>query len=318
MQQGLLPANAPYDLAEVRRNCMNTTIITSRRLDEDLKTKVVLASETFQHTGSFKFRAAFGAARHSSAGHLLAASSGNFGQALACAAAMLGKKCSIVMPEAAAATKKEAVMHYGANLHLVDTLRETRKAAVERLATQIEDLEVLSAYDDERVIMGNSTLGEEIAKIDDIDCVIVPVGGGGLISGIIEGLGRQGRELPVWGAEPKLANDGARSLRAGELLANQFEPATIADGARTLSLGVKNFAVIKEKAAGILEAEEESIALALVKLFHLANLKVEPTGALALAALLDHGDKLAGKRPLLVLSGGNVDPANYSRLISGC
>ena len=317
MQQDLLPANAPYDLEEVRRHCMQTTIITSRRLDEDLKTKVVLASETFQHTGSFKFRAAFGAALHSRADHLLAASSGNFGQALACAAAMLGKKCSIVMPEGAAATKKEAVLHYGAQLHLVDTARETRKAAVERLAAQIENVEVLSAYDDERVILGNSTLGEEIARIDDIDCVLVPVGGGGLLSGIIEGLRRQGKDIPVWGAEPKLANDGARSLRAGELLANSNEPATIADGARTISLGVRNFALIKEKAAGILEVEEESIARALVKLFHLANLKVEPTGALALAALLDHSEELAGKKLLLVLSGGNVDPANYSRLISG-
>jgi threonine dehydratase len=308
-----------FDLAPVRAAIFKTTILRSRRLDERLGLPVIIASETFQETGSFKFRAAYAAAYYSKSRHLLAASSGNFGQALALAASLLGKDCTIVMPASSAKVKIEAVKILGANVDLIDTNIISRKERVSELARGIEDVEILSAYDDPRVIAGNSTLGEELADLAaqyNFDCVIAPMGGGGLVAGILQGLRRKGSDMDVFAAEPLLANDGARSIASGTIVANDQESATIADGARTLSLGKHNFAIIKENLSGVIEVSEERIKEGVQILYQSANLKAEPTGGLSLGALLTAKDKFGGRRPLIIVSGGNVDNQVYSDIIA--
>jgi threonine dehydratase len=293
-----------------------TTFIESFSLSKALDARVTIASETFQHTGSFKFRAAYNVALNVPNKTLIAASSGNFGQALARACQILGKRCFVVMPKTSAQVKIEAVKFYGAIADLIDTATIGRWERVLQLAENFADAYLASAYDDLLVIEGNSTLGEEIANYrENFDAIVVPVGGGGLISGVIKGLCRQGNTAEVYGAEPLLGNDAARSLRAGKIIANDFEPATIADGARTISLGQKNWEIIKTAVKSIFEVEDAQIIEAVRLLFSQANLKVEPTGALSVGALLANRHFFTGKRVCCVISGGNVDPGVYRRIV---
>ncbi len=306
----------------VRQTVRATTLIAPLALAQQLKQPILIASETFQHTGSFKFRAAFSAALSSTSDHLLTASSGNFGAALAYAASLLKKKCTVVMPHQSSAVKIAAVKSWGATVEIVDVNQVSRAQRVSQLAAQFnQQVDVLSAYDDLRVIAGNATLGEEIAELEqsgryDFDCVVAPIGGGGLTAGIIQGLRAKGSSLEVFAAEPALGDDAYRSLLAGKIIANQSEPATIADGARTLSLGQHNWKILQSGLSGVIVATESEIEEAVRLLFY-SQLKAEPTGALALAALIGtNGTALRKRRPLLVVSGGNVDPSLYGRIIT--
>ena len=292
-----------------------TTFIVSQKLRDHLGVDVTIASETFQHTGSFKFRAAYNLASNVTNDEILTASSGNFGQGLAFACKLLGKKCTVVMPETSAQVKIDAVRGYGATVDLIDTKKVGRSERVRQLAEQMPDAYLASAYDDDLVIQGNSTLGDELA-VEDFDVVITPVGGGGLISGLVTGLRRHMKPTIVYGAEPLLGNDAARSLKAGELVRNEAEPMTIADGARTVSLGQRNWAIIRENVGEIIEVSEEKIAEALRLYFSLANLKCEPTGALSLGAILEQPEKFKDKKICLVVSGGNVDSDLFTKILA--
>ena len=292
-----------------------TTFIESSKLRDHLGLDVTIATETFQHTGSFKFRAAYNVALNANSDEMLTASSGNFGQALAYACKLLGKKCTVVMPVTSAQVKIDAVRGFGATVDLIDTAKVPRNVRVAELAEQMPDAYFASAYDDAHVIQGNSTLGDELA-VEDFDVVIAPIGGGGLISGIVKGLRRHAQPTFVYGAEPLLGNDAARSLREGKIVKNETEPKTIADGARTLSLGNLNWEIIKDGVTGIFEVPEETIADALRLYFGLANLKCEPTGALSLGAIIASKAQFENKRVCLVVSGGNVDPAVYRSILT--
>ena len=291
-----------------------TTFIESQKLRGFLGLDLTLASETFQHTGSFKFRAAYNLALNVENNEILTASSGNFGQALAFACKLLNKKCVVVMPETSAKVKIEAVKSYGARVDLVDTKTVQRSERVAQLAAAMPNCYVASAYDDLFVIEGNSSLGDELSA-RDFDVVIVPIGGGGLISGISKGLCRNGDTATLVGAEPLLGNDAFLSLQAGKIIANETEPLTIADGARTLSLGKHNWEIIKSGVSEIIEVSDENMAEAVRLLFNLANLKSEPTGALTLGAVLENREKFAGKKICAVVSGGNVDAEIYRRIL---
>lgn len=286
-----------------------------QKLRDALGIDLTVITETFQHTGSFKFRAAYNLALNVPNGEILTASSGNFGQALAYACKLLGKRAVVVMPSTSAQVKIDAVRSYGATVDLVDTAKVGRNERVVQLAAEMPGAYVASAYDDDFVIDGNSSLGDELAALG-LDAVISPVGGGGLISGISKGLCRNGSTAELFGAEPLLGNDAARSLRAGRIIPNETEPtATLADGARTISLGTRNWEIIKDGVAEIIEVSEERIVEAVRSYFGLANLKCEPTGALSLGALIERREQFAGKRVGVVVSGGNVDASIYSRLI---
>jgi threonine dehydratase len=293
-----------------------TTVIEAARLSRRLGVSLFLASETFQHTGSFKFRAAYHLASQVPQRLIITASSGNFGQALAYACSLVGKSAIIVMPETSARVKVDAVREYGGQVDLIDVRVKGRAARVAELAREHPEAYIASAYDDPLVIEGNSSLGEELGRLDrPIDRIVAPVGGGGLSSGIITGVRRTGRTIEVTGAEPALANDAARSLRAGHLVANETEPQTLADGARTVSLGRCNWAILKDSLAGIVEVPEENIARAVRMLFELANLKAEPTGALSLGAVLTDPGRFRDQEVCCVISGGNVDPAVYREIL---
>ncbi len=294
-----------------------TTIIESPRLSDRLGVQVTIASETFQHTGSFKFRAAYNLASKVSERKIIAASSGNFGQAMAYACKLLGKACTVVMPATSAQVKIDAVREYGGAVDLIDVRVKGRAARVRELAGENPDAYIASAFDDPLVIEGNASLGAEIIALDrDFDFVIAPLGGGGLTSGIISALRAAESRTSVVGAEPLMANDAARSLRAGHIVLNEGEPQTIADGARTVSVGQHNWAILKDGLAKIVEVPEESIKEGVRLLFTLANLKAEPTGALGVGALLAEPESFQGARVCCVVSGGNVDPEVYRNILA--
>jgi threonine dehydratase len=302
-------------LAEVVRP---TTVIEAPRLASRLGVDVWLASETFQRTGSFKFRAAYNVASGVPEREIIAASSGNFGQAMALACGLLGKRCTIVMPSTSARVKIDAVREYGGTVDLLDVRSKSRAQRVAELARENKEAFIASAYDDPLVIEGNASLGQEICSSSrSVDCIVVPVGGGGLSSGIVSAVRQSGRNIKVIGAEPLLGNDAARSLRAGHIVKNETEPQTIADGARTVSVGEHNWSILKVGLAGIVEVPEESIREAVRLLFSLANLKAEPTGALAVGALITQPELFRDQTVACVISGGNVDPEIYRTILAG-
>jgi threonine dehydratase len=294
------------------------TLIEASRLSKRLGVQVVIASETFQHTGSFKFRAAFNLASHVPHPLIIAASSGNFGQALAYSCALLKKSSIIVMPDTSAEVKVNAVREYGGKVEFVDVREESREERVRELARAYPEAYVASAYNDPLVIEGNSSLGKELGALNHaVDVIVAPVGGGGLTSGIISGIRQSGAEIQVIGAEPLIANDAARSLKAGHIVRNETEPQTIADGARTVSLGEHNWAILREGLSQIVEVPEHNILEAVRLLFTLANLKAEPTGALSVAAVLTSPDIFRDRSTCCVVSGGNVDAQVFRNILAG-
>ena len=220
------------------------------------------------------------------------------------------------MPETSAKVKIEAVKSYGAAVELVDTKSVKREERVAQILETMPNAYKASAYDDKFVIEGNSTLGKEIADYAEFDLVLVPIGGGGLSSGIVKGLAEIGSETAVIGAEPLLGNDASRSLQTGKLQANETEPMTIADGARTISLGQLNWDILQNGLAGIIEVSDENIADAVRLYFSFANLKCEPTGALSLGAILQTPQYFIDKKICVIVSGGNVDSDIYRKIIN--
>ena len=277
---------------------------------------VTIASETFQYTGSFKFRAAYNLLASVPQERVVTASSGNFGQAIAYASMLLGKTCTVVMPSTSAQVKIAAVQSYGGQVDLIDVHHIGRAERVAQLLQEQPDAFQAQAYDDYRVVAGNSTLGKEIFNTTNFDVVIVPIGGGGLSSGIVIAREYLNKTTEVIGAEPLPGNDAARSLRSGQLVRNEHEPATIADGARTISLGNLNWEILQHGIADIIEVPDELTLKATQHCFRHVNLKVEPTGALAIGALFANPARFANKRVCCIVSGGNVDPGVYADIIT--
>jgi threonine dehydratase len=278
----------------------------------------VLASETLQYTGSFKFRAAYNVASNVKQSHVITASSGNFGQAIAYACSLFGKRCTVVMPETAPRIKVDAVREYGAEVDLVDVKVKGRLERLAELAKDFPAAYVASPYDDPLVIEGNAGLARELFALGlDLDFIIAPIGGGGLTSGLVKAVQQSGSKAKVLAAEPLLANDAAESFRAGHIVSQPDESTTIADGARMLRLGDNNWDILKDGLTAVIEVSEDQIEEGVRLLFALANLKAEPTGALALGAVLAEPQRFQGKRVCCVISGGNADPALYAELVRG-
>lgn len=302
----------------LREAIRKTTIIDAPRLARLLGCNLTIATETFQHTGSFKFRASYNLVSQVSQQMIITASSGNYGQAIAYACSLLGKSCIVVMPDNSARVKVEAVREYGGTADLVNVREKGRSERVAELAREYPDAYIASAYDDPLVIDGNATLGEELSAMSrSFDYIVAPVGGGGLTSGLIKGIRSSGKDIKVIGAEPLMANDAARSLRAGHIVANETEPQTIADGTRTVSIGKHNWEILREGITKIVEVPEENIKAGVRKLFQLANLKVEPTGALSIGALLTEPEFFRDHSVCCVISGGNVDSDVYTGILAG-
>jgi len=292
-----------------------TLFLSNEKLSNELGCEITISAETFQYTGSFKFRAAYNLISSISQDNVIAASSGNFGQAVAYSCKLLSKNCTVVMPDTSAKVKIDGVKSFGAVVDLIDVNKISRIDRVNQLVNKQKDTFVAKAYDDYRVVAGNSTLGKEILSYKEFDMIVVPVGGGGLSSGIVIARDHLNKKTQIIGAEPIPGNDAAISLKAGKLISNEKEPSTIADGARTLSLGRLNWAILQKGMEDIIEVPDDKTLEALRLYFRLANLKVEPTGALSLGAILVNQNKFHGRKVCCVVSGGNVDPTVYAKVL---
>jgi threonine dehydratase len=291
-----------------------TPVLTSRTLDGIAGAAVHLKAENFQRGGAFKFRGAYN--KIASLGDdvrargVLAYSSGNHAQAVAIAAALLGTRATIVMPEDAPQAKLDATRGYGAEVILYDRWREDREEIGTRLSEE-RGVELVRPYDDPLVMAGQGTVALELlAEVPDLDLLVAPVGGGGLIAGCATVA--KGRGLRVVGVEPEAGDDTARSLAAGERITGGI-PHTIADGLQAPAPGELTFAVNRELVDEIVTVSDAEIVDAMSFLFDRLKLVVEPSGAVGVAALL--AGRVAGGRIGIVLSGGNVGAARFAELV---
>ena len=277
---------------------------------------VWLKLENLQPIGAFKIRGAYTAVRRMPNDvrqrGVITYSSGNHGQALAFAAHRLGCRAVVVMPETAPAIKVEGVRRWGGEVVLAGTTSEDRRHRAETLAAE-QALTIVPPFDDAAIIAGQATLGLEIAEeLPDVETVVVPVGGGGLISGVVTGLAAAGSAAGVWGVEPAGAPKLARSLEAGRPVVLE-RTQSLADGLITLTVGALNFAQLQAHAGrlrGVVLVDDDSLRQAVHYLYRTCGLVVEPSGAATTAALRNGAISPAGPT-VLVVSGGNVDPALF-------
>jgi threonine dehydratase len=289
-----------------------TPVVTSRTLDERLGARLFLKCENLQRVGAFKFRGAYNAVAKLSTDErergVLTYSSGNHAQAIALATRLLGVSAKIVMPENAPGAKRRATEGYGATIVPYDPAKVTREEVAETLR-QEGDPVLIPPYDHADVIAGQGTAGKELLEdVGELELLLVPCGGGGLLSGSALAARRLGPGCRVVGVEPEAADDATRSFKTG-VLHTVHNPPTIADGARTPSLGKLTFPLVRENVDDMVTVPDEALIRAMRFVWERMKLVVEPTGVLALAAALEGRVDLAGRRVGVVLSGGNVDLA---------
>ncbi len=316
-----LPTHADVEAAARRldRHAYRTPVMTSRSVDEALGAKVFFKCENLQRTGAFKFRGAFNALSNLQpavrARGVIAFSSGNHAQAVALAARMLGMEATIVMPDDAPASKVEATRAYGGRIVSYDRYRENREEIARRLADE-RGSTVIPPYDHPDVIAGQGTaVSELIEQIGPLDSLFVCLGGGGLLSGSALAAKALSPGCKIYGVEPEAGNDGQRSFRQGSIVRIDV-PKTIADGAQTQALGEYTFAIIRRDVTDILTASDAELIECMRFFFTRMKIAVEPTGCLGFAAARARAPELAGQRVGVVISGGNIDVARMTELIS--
>jgi threo-3-hydroxy-L-aspartate ammonia-lyase len=293
-----------------------TPLLRSRTLDERAGASVVLKAENLQRAGAFKFRGACNAVAALRPQHVCSVSSGNHAQALALAARTHDVRATILMPADAPASKRAATEGYGAEVIAFDRYADDRDALVRELAAA-RGLTIVHPYDEPLVMAGAGTVGLELAEdVDDLDAVLVPVGGGGLISGVATAVKALRPSARVIGVEPAAGDDVARSLRAGERVRVEVRP-TIADGQQLPTPGERPWRVIRELVDDVVTVSDAQIVAAMVLLFERLKVVVEPSGATALAALLAGAVAPRAGTVAVVLSGGNVDAARFAALTGG-
>ena len=285
--------------------------------------EIWLKAESLQPVGAFKMRGASNKILQLSSEELrrgvITYSSGNHAQAVAYAAREVGAKAVIVMPSNAPAIKRAATLALGAEVVDVGVASSERLAKAEELVRE-HGYVVSPPYDDEQIIAGQGTCGLEITdELEDVDLVLSPVSGGGLLSGVAAAVKQMRPETKVFGVEPELAGDTAESYRSGKIITwpAEMTSRTIADGLRTQSVGVRNFAHIRAFVDGILTVTEAEIRSAMRAIVATTRLVPEPSGAVTTAALLFHAGELPpyGKAAAIV-SGGNVDPALLTEVLT--
>jgi threonine dehydratase len=282
-----------------------------------------LKAECLQPIGAFKIRGAANKILQLTAEQIergvITYSSGNHAQGVAYAAREVGAKAVIVMPSNAPGIKRAATLALGAEVVDVGLASSERLAVAEDLV-QKDGYVVIPPYDDEQIITGQGTCGLEIAEeMPDVDLVVSPVSGGGLLSGVAAAVKRLSPKSKVFGVEPELAGDTAESFRDGKIATwpAELTSRTIADGLRTQNVGVRNFAHIQAFVDGIITVTEVEIRAAMRAIVAATRLVPEPSGAVSTAALLFHGDQLPNyRRAVAIVSGGNVDPALLAEVLT--
>jgi threonine dehydratase len=285
--------------------------------------EIWLKAESIQPIGAFKIRGAANKILQLTpeqiARGVITYSSGNHAQGVAYAAREVGAKAVIVMPSNAPAIKRAATLALGAEVVDVGLASSERLAVAEQLMRE-HGYVVIPPYDDEQIIAGQATCGLEIVEeLPDVDLVLAPVSGGGLLSGVASAVKQMRPEAHVFGVEPELAGDTAESFRTGAIVTwpAELTSRTIADGLRTQSVGERNFAHIRAFVEGIITVTEAEIRAAMRAIVTTARLVPEPSGAVAAAALLFHADQLPSyRKAVAVVSGGNVAPALLAEVLT--
>ena len=290
------------------------------RLSDDRQ--IYVKPENLQPIGSFKLRGAYNKISsltpEQRARGVVAHSSGNHAQGVAFAARALGVKATIVMPKTAPRIKLDATRALGAEVVLVGPTSEERIAKAEELE-QEHGLVPVPPYNDEKIIAGQGTIGLEILEdLADVDLVLAPIGGGGLISGIATAIKESNSKAKVIGVEPEFAADAQASLRSGKIQSISGESAarTAADGLRSQSIGEINFQHIRKYVDAIVTVTEDEIRRAMRRLLFSARVLAEPSGAVTTAAAMFHAEELPrSARTVAVVSGGNVEPQLFSDIL---
>lgn len=296
-----------------------TPVMRSRTADDMLGARIFFKCENLQRMGAFKFRGAFNALSKFSAAQrkagVITFSSGNHAQAIALSAQLLGMPATILMPQDAPGAKLAATRGYGADVVLFDRFAADREAMARDLSQQ-RGLTLIPPYDHPDVIAGAATAAQElIQEVGPLDYLLMPLGGGGLLSGSALSARALSPDCEVYGVEPEAGNDGQQSLRSGRIVHIET-PNTIADGAQTQHLGHYTFGVIQRDVKDILTASDAQLVSAMRFIAERMKLLVEPTGCLGFAGACHAGLPLRGKRVGVILSGGNVDLARFAELIA--
>ena len=286
-----------------------TPVLTNESLDQKVGAQVYLKCENLQKVGAFKFRGAcnavFSLRDEDAARGVCTHSSGNHAQALALAAKLRGIPAYIAMPNSAPAVKKAAVAGYGGQITFCEATLESRETALAKVVAET-GATVVYPYNDERVIAGQGTAALELLEdVPDLDVIVAPIGGGGLLSGTSIAARELNAGIRVIGAEPEMADDAYRSKQAGKIIPS-VNPKTIADGLLT-SLGTLTFPIIQERVEQIVTVSETGIIESMKFVWERAKIVIEPSAAVAVAVLWERKIDLGGLKIGVILSGGNVD-----------
>jgi threonine dehydratase len=322
----------PIDLADIQAaavrlagRAVRTPLIESPALNERLGGRALIKAETLQRAGAFKFRGAYNRLSQLSEDErrrgVVAFSSGNHAQGVALAAQLLGCPALIVMPSDSPAVKVEGTRGFGAQIQFYDRFTEDRVAIADQIAAE-RGCVVVPSYDDPHIIAGQGTVGLEIVEQAralelDLDVVLSPIGGGGLIAGVSTAVKALSPATEVWGAEPAGFDETRRSLASGRRETVDPEARSICDALLTPIPGELTWPINRRNLAGIAAVTDAEAADAMRYAFSVLKLVVEPGGCVALAAALAGGIDLKGKTAAIVCSGGNVDPALYARVLGG-
>jgi threo-3-hydroxy-L-aspartate ammonia-lyase len=297
-----------------------TPVVTSRTLDERCGARIFVKCENLQRMGAFKFRGAYNflatmspqERRHG----VVAFSSGNHAQGVALAARLLGTTATIVMPTDAPSVKVAATRGYGAEIVPYERERSHREEIARNVAAE-RGATLVPPFDDARIVAGAGTAALELLEdAGRLDAIVVPVGGGGLMSGTAIAAHGLDSSIAIYGVEPQAGDDFAQSLRRDERVTISV-PKTIADGLQTTAPGELTFAIAREHVRSIATVSDEELRRAMRFAFERLKLVLEPSGAAALAALMNgYIPETAGRRVGVIISGGNIDPARYAELIA--
>jgi threonine dehydratase len=297
-----------------------TPVATSRTLDRQSGAQIFVKCENLQRMGAFKFRGAYNLLSSLPPDErrrgIVAFSSGNHAQGVALAARLLGIPATIVMPTDAPAVKIAATREYGAEVVFYERERANREEIAGRFAAE-RGATVVPPFDDARIVAGAATAALELLEdAAPLGAIVVPVGGGGLMSGTAIAAHGFDESISIYGVEPRAGDDFAQSLARGERVTTAV-PGTIADGLQTTSPGELTFAIAREHVCAVVTVTDDELRDAMRFAFERMKLVVEPSGAAALAALLHRRiPGVTGKRVGAIVSGGNIDPVRYAELIA--